>query len=144
MELAQVTPLTGTEQPTINALADAHSGARVTSRGTVASVMASARATLHEQGNLRPLPVLAVDLSDTEETAPGIVASAIVPQQLSHNQVPCHNVQGTAQGHRYHLRMGGFKARQQNSRFCTAKPSKQALHFVNVYTIIMRSYTITL
>ena len=55
---AQLTPLTGTEQPTINALADTHSCARVTSQGTVASVMASARATLHEQRKMRPLPVL--------------------------------------------------------------------------------------
>ena len=57
-ELAQLTPLTGTEQSTINALADAHSGTKVTSQGTVASVMALARKTLHEQRKLRPLPVL--------------------------------------------------------------------------------------
>ena len=63
VELVQLTPLMGTEQPTINALADAlNSGITVTSQGTGASVMASARATLHEQRNLRRLPVLVVDL----------------------------------------------------------------------------------
>ena len=111
LELAQLTPLTGTEQPTISALADAHSGARVTSQGTCASVMASARATLHEQRNLKPLPVLVVDLLDAEEIAPGTVASAIVPQRLSRD--PSFPVMMSralrAQGHRYHPRMGGFK-----------------------------------
>ena len=58
VELAQLTPLTGTEQPTINALAEAHSCARFPSKGTVVSVMASARETLHEQKKLRPFPVL--------------------------------------------------------------------------------------
>ena len=55
VELAQLTPVTGTEQPTINARADAHSGSRVTSQGKVASVMASTQATLHEQRKLSPL-----------------------------------------------------------------------------------------
>ena len=74
--------------------------------------MASARATLHEQRNLRPFPVLVVDLLDAEEIAPGTVASAIVPQRL--NRDPSFPVMMSralrAQGHRYHPRMGGFKA----------------------------------
>ena len=82
-EPALQTPLTGTEQPTINILADAHSGAMVTLQGTVASVMASARVTLKEKKNLRHLPVLLVDHKDAEEIAPGTSAYAIVPQRLS-------------------------------------------------------------